>query len=215
MGITTSTIHDAPLAPDHIDNGTNGRGDNPYVGPRTFQEADSVYFFGRDREAKSLLMLVTSKPITLFYSASGAGKSSLLNTRIVPKLRERHCDILPIGRVSGEIPRDCAYVDNIFVFNLLSRLDQTDTPPQHLARVTLADFLQSRLSEEADVPPLDTSKSLDASTDADRQLGNGGSAEDNHDQPMRVLIIDQFEEIFTTNLSHWEKREIFLSSCAT
>ncbi|MCB2056719.1 MAG: hypothetical protein KDE30_02215, partial [Novosphingobium sp.] len=61
---------------------------NPYVGPVTFTYADRDRYFGREREARDLLSLVIAERLTLFYAQSGAGKSSLLNTRLIPALRE-------------------------------------------------------------------------------------------------------------------------------
>ena len=75
---------------------------NPYVGPRTFQEEEADRFFGREREARELLALVVSERLTLFYAQSGAGKSSLLNARVIPRLRDQEgFTVLPVGRVSG------------------------------------------------------------------------------------------------------------------
>ena len=53
---------------------------NPYVGPRTFQKNEGHLFFGRDRETRDLLSLVSAEKLVLFYAQSGAGKSSLINT---------------------------------------------------------------------------------------------------------------------------------------
>ena len=53
--------------------------ENPYIGPRTFAQKDSPFFFGRDREGRNLLSLVLSNQLVLFYAVSGAGKSSLIN----------------------------------------------------------------------------------------------------------------------------------------
>ena len=58
--------------------------ENPYVGPRTFSEKEAHLFFGREREARDLLALVLSERLVLFYARSGAGKSSLLYTRLIP-----------------------------------------------------------------------------------------------------------------------------------
>src|SRR5262245_13907039 len=93
---------------------------NPYVGPRTFSEAEKDRFFGREREAQDLLALVLSERLVLFYAQSGAGKSSLLHTRLIPRLREEGFEVLPVGRVSGDLPAGLApaEVDNIFSFNL-------------------------------------------------------------------------------------------------
>ena len=97
------------------------RQSTPYVGPRTFTEQESNLFFGREREARDLLALVLRERLTLFYAQSGAGKSSLLNTRLVPALREQGFEVLPVGRVSGGIPAgvDLATVANIFTYDLL------------------------------------------------------------------------------------------------
>ena len=73
---------------------------NPYVGPRTFSERQRHLFFGREREARDLLARVLSERLLLFYAQSGAGKSSLLNTRLIPQLRdEEGFVVLPVGRV--------------------------------------------------------------------------------------------------------------------
>ncbi|MEJ2560213.1 MAG: hypothetical protein P8186_29165, partial [Anaerolineae bacterium] len=156
---------------------------NPYVGPRTFEEKDSRFFFGREREARELLSLVISEPLVLFYAQSGAGKSSLVNTRLIPGLRAERFEVLPIGRVSGQLPAHITQVDNIFVFNLLLSLDQSRREAEHLTHTTLTEYLQAHKPE-----PI---------------------ADDDDQEPARVLVIDQFEEILTTNLDRWQERDGF------
>ncbi len=161
---------------------------NPYVGPRTFEEEDGRFFFGREREARELLSLVIAEPLVLFYAQSGAGKSSLINTRLVPGLRQEKFDILPIGRVSGNLPAGVAEVDNIFVFNLLLNLDQQQTEVGRLTHTTLTDYFHSIKSEPG---PMDLRD------------------EDYYEEMGRVLIIDQFEEIVTTHMDRWQERAGF------
>ena len=73
---------------------------NPYIGARTFETDERDLFFGRDREALDLLSLVISERLVLFYAQSGAGKSSLVNTKLIPGLiEEEEYRILPVGRV--------------------------------------------------------------------------------------------------------------------
>ena len=84
----------------------NANQKNPYVGPRTFQREDRDLFFGRDREARDLMALVTSERLILFYAQSGTGKSSILNTRLVPELEDNGFEVLPIGRIQGEALSD-------------------------------------------------------------------------------------------------------------
>ena len=97
---------------------------NPYVGPRPFEETEKHLYFGREREANSLLSLVITEPLLLFYAQSGAGKSSLINTRIVPKLRDEGFTVLPIGRVGGSSANEIGGVRNPFVFNLILSLEK-------------------------------------------------------------------------------------------
>src|ERR671922_2722514 len=76
---------------------------NPYVGPRMFRTDEGNLFFGREREALDLLSLVISERLVLFYAQSGAGKSSLVNTRLIPGLNaEGEYEVLPIGRLNGD-----------------------------------------------------------------------------------------------------------------
>ena len=62
--------------------------DSPYVGPRTFTEKERNLFFGRDREVEDLIHLLLAERIVLLHSPSGAGKSSLLQAGLIPKLQE-------------------------------------------------------------------------------------------------------------------------------
>ncbi len=116
-----------------IDGQINSPLDNPYVGPRTFTRQERDRFFGRELEARELLALVISERLVLFYAQSGAGKSSLLNTRLIPQLQGAEFVVLPVGRVSGEPPQGAGEIDNIFAFNLMLSLDQGQTAPQRLA----------------------------------------------------------------------------------
>ncbi|MCB8920096.1 MAG: pre-peptidase C-terminal domain-containing protein [Ardenticatenaceae bacterium] len=156
---------------------------NPYVGPETFKEEDKAYFFGRKQEAQELLSLVISEPLVLFYAQSGAGKSSLLNTCLIPDLREEDFHVLSVGRVSGHLPEGITAVPNIYVFNLLLSLCKGNHDVQELAQLSLTEYLES---QKRNVP------------------------KDQFGQPKaRVLIIDQFEEILTTHLGHWQERHTF------
>ena len=164
---------------------------NPYVGPRTFTADEGPLLFGRDQEAQELITLIISERAVLFYAPPGAGKSSLINAKIVPGLEEEGFEVLPIGRVSGQ-DAGTAAADNIFIFNLIQSLNQKDNESNRFLKMSLPDFLNNLV------------------------LGDGGFgfndryiySEDTVLKP-RVLIIDQFEEILSTNLTFWEQREEF------
>ena len=56
----------------------------PFVGARPFAEVDKLLFFGRTRETHDLISLIVTQTEVLLYAASGAGKTSLLNARLIP-----------------------------------------------------------------------------------------------------------------------------------
>src|SRR5687767_9472577 len=100
---------------------------NPYIGPQPYEERQGDRFFGRRREARELLALVLSEQQVVFYAQSGSGKTSLVNTRLIPDLRKKGFEVLR-GRVIGNAPRGVE-IENIFVFNLLRSLAPGDTAP--------------------------------------------------------------------------------------
>jgi hypothetical protein len=170
---------------------------NPFVGPRTFTYQEKDRFFGREQEARELRALVLSERLVLFYAQSGAGKSSLINARLIPQLQENGVAVLPVSRVSGELPAGVGQVANIFIFNLLLSLDQGDTPPERFSQMKLGHFLNHLTSPDGQY------YYYDDSTPQNEAEGTG------YQQPRYLLIIDQFEEIITTHLDRWTEREEF------
>ena len=78
----------------HTTTATQLDGENPWPGLESFEENASAFFFGRDREAASLLSNVLDAPVTVLYGQSGLGKTSLLRAGLFPLLRDRH--FLPV-----------------------------------------------------------------------------------------------------------------------
>ena len=60
----------------------------PYVGLVPFDESDAPYFFGRQRECGIVVANLTTSRLTLFYAASGVGKSSVLRAGVLPRLQQ-------------------------------------------------------------------------------------------------------------------------------
>ena len=206
---------------------------NPYVGPRAFTYHDKEYFFGRDREARDLLAHVISQRLLLFYAPSGAGKSSLINTRLVPDLRAAGFSVLPVGRVGGELPMGIRHVDNIFCFNLMLSLDKSRGAATHLAHLPLFYFLEYLASDDGSAWYY---RNLPFRPDLDPELSGVGasgniaptfqpmdnytlrniplsSLRSNHDDENGgfpyVLIIDQFEELLIHHPDRWQERAEF------
>ena len=166
---------------------------NPYIGPRTFLKEEGHLFFGRDREARDLIALVVSEQLVLFYAQSGAGKSSLINTRLIPGLEDKEYEILPVGRLGGDLPAGHE-TNNVFVYNLMRSLVRQDIDPSSLSNLSLAHFLNG----------------LNVNSEGYYYEDNPKTEVPHNKQyvPWRhVLIIDQFEELFSTHPEAWEKRE--------
>lgn len=157
---------------------------NPYVGARPFERDDKEFFFGRDEEARQLSSLVIAHRVVLFYAQSGAGKTSLLKAQVIPDLEERrHVRVLPVGRVGGDLPRelDSGRIGNIYIFNVLVSLAGMDARQDELAGLNLTEGLVPYMAQAPD---------------------------EEHLRP-RLLILDQFEELFTSHPGRVDERADF------
>ncbi len=153
------------------------RSTQAYVGPRPFETTDRGLFFGRDREADDILSLIMFHRTVLLYAQSGAGKSSLINTLIIPGLQADGFVTPPVIRIRGAPPAWLQNAANIYIASIRYALtrDPPETPPADAAELTLLDILRA-----AGTPP-------------------GGQGP--------VLVFDQFEELFTTHQDRWQERE--------
>ena len=156
---------------------------NPYVGAKSFTENEQKYFFGRDQESSQLASQLIAYQEVLFYAESGAGKTSLLQAKVIPYLRSSKIEIvvLPKVRVGGDLPPgvDPQEVSNFYIFNLLYSLGGKDTDPKTLVDRPLDEGLRPYLFQD-----------------------------DDEDQPHPfLLIIDQFEELFTNYPAEHKQRE--------
>ena len=158
----------------------------PYVGPRPFGRDDASIFFGRDREASELMSLIIAHPVVLIYAQSGAGKTSLLSAKVIPLLEARRSEVFGSARVSGDLPQGLRSGDvkNIYVFNALLSLQKDLPDPACLSQETLPHFFGSRT----------------------RAAAADGVAS------RRIIIFDQFEEIFTTTPERWQDRTDFFDN---
>src|SRR5258708_18336999 len=160
----------------------------PYVGPRPFGRDEKDIFFGRDSEARDLCSLVVAHPLVLLHAASGAGKSSLLNAGLIPLLEARGYEVLPPARVSGRIPDgiNAIEVNNFYVFNVLSSWAGPSVDPRDLVKTEIASFLARRRHRK------------DAAGE----------------RVLRVVLLDQFEELFTFAPERWQDRPSFIRQLA-
>src|ERR1051325_4139854 len=150
-----------------------------FVGPRPFERSEQDLFFGRDREINELLSLVASSRVVLCYAPSGAGKTSLINAGLHPRLEKEGFEVLPSTRVRGLIPEgvDQSAIANIYIFNAILSLAKETGAPAELVRCTMAEYLATlpHLTDEEDFPS------------------------------PRILIFDQFEELLTFYVERWQE----------
>jgi hypothetical protein len=159
---------------------------NPYIGPRAFETGEILY--GRDLEVYDLDNLLIAERIVLMYSPSGAGKTSLIQATLIPKLENEGFEVLPVMRVNLEPPpeREITGHVNRYIFSLLHSLEkESERLNQHmslseLANMKLADYLDLRSS-----------------------VAGGADSE--------VLIFDQFEEILTVDPTDEAGKKAFFS----
>ena len=161
---------------DPLDTGVRTPGSEelcPFRGLEPFREEDAAFYFGREERAQELEKELAGSAFTAVVSASGAGKSSLVQAGLIPRLRRR--------------PREA--------WNILT-MHPGNSPPQTLVRILLPiispglDNL-TYAKETAEVTALITSERFDLRAEIQRLLSES-------DDPSRLLLyIDQAEELFT------------------
>ena len=141
---------------------------NPWPGLSAFNEAAQRFFHGRDDESTELLRLVGQAPLTVLFSKSGLGKTSLLQAGLFPRLRQQN--ILPV------------YV----------RLDVRDHSAPLLQQAVAA--LQAEISKHSvDATTPNADESL-----WEHLHGRDVQWWSPKNQPLTPLFVfDQFEEVFT------------------
>ena len=195
----------------------------PYVGPRPFERGDRSVYFGREGEINQLLSLVVSYPVVLLYSASGTGKTSLINAGLLPRLDKQGFEVFAPARLRlSHDEATVGAVGNIFAFSIINNWVDATTRQQSGAQITMQAPNQA-LAGVASSAAGPASSSRDASAYAQTmpsaRLAQVTLAEylaerkhlvdeDDFARP-RVLVFDQFEELFSTYGEHWSQREPF------
>jgi WD40 repeat protein len=165
---------------------------NPYVGPRSFKKGEKLY--GRERETSELLDLLIAERIVLLYSPSGAGKSSLLNAAITPKMEEQGFEVLPTMRVNLEPPPNAESEPgfNRYIYSLMLSIEEGQPEDKRfsvndLASLRFVDYLKRYRERAAQIKP---------------------------DYDVRgplMLVVDQSEEVITYNPTDRDKKMDFFT----
>ena len=179
---------------------TETRGPNPFVGPVPFERKDADLFFGRVGEVQELISLIVANRVVVLYAASGAGKTSLLDAGVLPLLeRQERFEVLPTTRfrhlTAAEVRRG---IENVYVHTtLLCWSESTDDVPADGS------------ATEPSAPAAGVEETLPGF------LSDRAKTHDVRGRTLpRVVVFDQFEEIFTIHPEYWEHRELFFNQLA-
>ena len=146
-----------------------------YPGTSPFSASDRELFFGRDADIENLYRMIIQNKTLLLYSKSGYGKSSLLKAGVIPKLNEDPTYmVIPI--------RFTPYNPSKFL-----------SPIETVAQTLVANTFNLSNSILNKLIPAENSiwyhcKNLQLSKLAGK---------DNPPEYKFVLVLDQFEELFT------------------
>ena len=155
---------------------------NPFVGPRPLEKGQSI--FGRNAEIDQLYYLLSAERIVLFHSPSGAGKTSLLQAGLFPRLA-RHFDVWIPARVNlapdpASSPAVNRYVRSCNLSFEAELPAQLQRPPELVSAMSLSEYTAGRPRRRS--APSNT-----------------------------VLLFDQFEEILTVDPLAFDARREFFS----
>jgi Novel STAND NTPase 1 len=105
--------------------------------------------FARDREQRDLVNLLIAERIVLLHAPSGAGKTSLIQAGLIPRLQEgRRFHPTPAARVKTPPPRGVE-VHNRYIFSVALDLLDGARDPKELAGITFAEII-AELTPPAD-----------------------------------------------------------------
>jgi WD40 repeat protein/transcriptional regulator with XRE-family HTH domain len=164
---------------------------SPYRGLAVFDERDAEWFFGREAAATALLdrmsALVAGAGLLVVSGASGAGKSSLLRAGVLPRIREAGLAAAP-----GAASWPC-----VLFTPTRAPLDELAL---RLAPLAGADAAAVRRGLAADPDGFALTARQAALTGPPGLAGepDGRPAQRDQRRPRRLLlVVDQFEELFT------------------
>ena len=174
---------------------------SPYRGLNVFQEQDAAFFFGREAAASALLdrmsRLLEGLGLLVVSGVSGAGKSSLLRAGVLPRIREAGLAAAP----------EAASWPRLVFTPTRAPLDELAL---RVAALAAADAAAVRQGLEA-APAWFALTVRQASLARPRGPAGGldGPAAP-RDQPPRqqrlLLVVDQFEELFTQCADEGQRR---------
>ena len=178
------TLDEALLSPTTA--GATVNAENPWPGLLAFREGDQGYFQGRQAETEELLRLVVRERLTVLFSLSGLGKSSLLQAGLFPRVRQEN------------------------IFPVYIRLDFT--PPKlnqgSVAKTDLTERVIAAVAQQASAHQIEAPTANPGETLWEYFHREGNNFWNARNRPvMPLLVFDQFEEVFTLGRLDPERSE--------
>jgi WD40 repeat protein len=149
----------------------------PFRGLVPFSERDAEYFFGRTAEREIIAANLIAAPLTLLYSASGVGKSSVLRAGVMG-------DLVDGARATARDGYGPEYIP------ALVRDWRAD--PLAALRRGLVDGVRSVLGDEAADDPVEADDVVGEIVAWSKRTG-----------ATMLVILDQFEEFLLYHGEHW------------
>ena len=183
------TLRDTVLA----DQRRPAEDESPFRGLRPFVERHAAMFFGRDAEIDACVERLRHEPLMTIVGASGAGKSSLVQAGIIPRLREQGRWLVLRVR-PGDKP-----LDRLARKVLRARTSETGSNP-----MTMSDNLRGAIDSgsvdfesSVELDDAEVSNMVAELKRSPQQLGMMLRQIAMDRSAKLLLFVDQLEEIFT------------------
>jgi WD40 repeat protein/transcriptional regulator with XRE-family HTH domain len=175
---------------------------SPYRGLAVFGERDAGWFFGREAAAIAVLermpRLLAGGGLLVVSGASGAGKSSLLRAGVLPRIRAEGLAAAP----------GAAWWPQVVFTPTRAPLDELALRVAPLAAVDAA-AVRRGLAADPDGFALTARQAAQAGTRRPAVETDGRSARRDQLRPGRLLlVVDQFEELFTQCADEGQRRAL-------
>ncbi|HMA96634.1 MAG TPA: protein kinase, partial [Polyangiaceae bacterium] len=175
-----------PFLPGRYQAGLAKTETGPYAGLRTFQEEDAGRFFGRNTERAELLARLRDTALLAVVGPSGVGKSSFIRAGVIPALKSAEgWDVFTIR--PGRHPMQA-------LAELCVQL--LDPRTGEAAHPGIENIIRSKLIVEPGV------------------FGNLIREYCRRQQKRLLLLVDQFEELYTLSPHHLERKALTSCLCA-
>jgi len=187
----------------------SGKVDSPYRGLSAFEEQDAAFFFGRETAVAEVLgrmsRLLPGSGLMVVSGVSGAGKSSLLRAGVLPRVR---------GAGLSSAPESTAWPCLVFTPGR-APLDELALRVAVLAGADAA-AVRRGLDTDPDGFALTARQAAFAPPPGLRSGPETSGTERYHPPQERrlLLVVDQFEQVFTQCADEGQRRAFITALCA-